>query len=152
MRKPKLTYEMVERAVELKGDGLSDVDIIAALGVHHSTFYRWLKDPNTRAKRALKDGLKKAEADYKRTLLTTVRKAALEKSGHWTAAAWLLERKYPEEYGKAERKLDDGKAEAAPQIVLGVTVARAAGDACAPDAGGLEPGTAGRLADGGADA
>ena len=36
------------------------------------------------------------------------------------AAAWLLERKYPDEFGKAERKGDEGREDAAPRIVLGV--------------------------------
>jgi len=49
--------------VELKRDGLCDADIIAAIGVHPSTFYRWLKDgeeAKTRVKRALYDELKGA--------------------------------------------------------------------------------------------
>lgn len=148
----KLTEEMVGRMAALKADGLSNKDICRAVGINEATLYRWLKEPRGRLHRALSDELKKAEAAYKQELLSTIRAAAREKTGYWTAAAWLLERKYPEEYGKAERKLDDGKAEAAPQIVLGVTVARAADDACAPGAGGLEPGAAGRLADGGVDA
>jgi len=44
MRKLKLTYDIVEQAVQLKRDGLCDAVIIAALGVHQSTFYRWLKE------------------------------------------------------------------------------------------------------------
>ena len=44
MRKLKLPYDIVEQAVQLKRDGLCDADIIAALGVHQSTFYRWLKE------------------------------------------------------------------------------------------------------------
>ena len=54
------------------------------------------------------------------TLPTTIRLAALARNQYWTAAAWLLERKYPDEFGKAERKGDDAKADAAPRIVLGV--------------------------------
>ncbi len=32
----------------------------------------------------------------------------MSRAQYWTAAAWLLERKYPMEYGKMERKADDG--------------------------------------------
>ena len=114
MRKTKLTFEMVETAIELKEDGLNDTDIIDALGVHPSTFYRWLKDGETArqssAKRALCEGLKKANVGYKRSLLTTVREAS-GKPQYWTAAAWLLERKFPMEFGKMERKADDAKEE-----------------------------------------
>ena len=50
----------------------------------------------------------------------TARAAALARNQYWTAAAWLLERKYPDEYGKADRQRDAGSDEAAPRIVLGV--------------------------------
>ena len=119
-RKPKLTQEMVDEAIKLKADGLSDGDSICALGIHESTFYRWIGEPKTKLQRALSEGLKKEESAFKRTLLTTIRSAALARNQYWTAAAWLLERKYPDEYGKAERQRDDAKADAAPRIVLGV--------------------------------
>lgn len=89
----------------------------------------------------LGEALKKAESEYKRTLLNTIRSAALERSGNWTAAAWLLERRYPEEFGHAERKLDDGAAVDAPQIVLGVAVQVASGDDALPSAATLSLGT-----------
>lgn len=130
MRKTKLTYEMVDRAVALKRDGLCDADIIDALGVHKSTFYRWLKDgeqAKSGVKRALCDQLKKAESEYKRQLLTTIRAAALERTQHWTAAAWLLERKYPQEFGKAERRLE-GEERAPVQLTLGIDLGVAESD------------------------
>ncbi|MCI1289071.1 MAG: hypothetical protein LKG35_04510 [Olsenella sp.] len=119
-RRAKLTEEMVEEAIRLKADGLSNGDIVCALGVHESTFYRWIGEPRNRLQRELSEGLKKEEADFKRTLLTTIRSAALARNQYWTAAAWLLERKYPDEYGKAERRRDEGDAGDAPRIVLGV--------------------------------
>ena len=33
-RRPKLTQEMVDEAIRLKADGLSNGDIICALGIH----------------------------------------------------------------------------------------------------------------------
>ena len=47
--------------------------------------------------------------------------ATRQKNPQWTAAAWLLERKYPDEYAQTTRKNEDA-GEDAPQIVLGVTV------------------------------
>ena len=44
-RRPKLTQEMVDEAIRLKADGLSNGDIICALGIHESTFHRWIGDP-----------------------------------------------------------------------------------------------------------
>ena len=120
MGKPKLTKEMVEQAIRLKADGLSNGDIICALGVHESTFYRWIGEPKNKLQRELCEGLKKEEAEFKHTLLTTIRAAALARNQYWTAAAWLLERKFPDEYGKAERQRDDSGGDEAPKIVLGV--------------------------------
>ena len=121
-RRPKLTQEMVDEAIRLKADGLSNGDIICALGIHESTFYRWIGDPKNKLQRALSEGLKKEESAFKRTLLTTIRSAALARNQYWTAAAWLLERKFPDEYGKAERVRDEDRGAAAPKIVLGVAV------------------------------
>lgn len=129
----KCTKRVVEQAVELKRSGLADIDICRALGMSQSAFYRWIQigsdttgaydgDKNIRLKRALVEGLKKAESEYKQILLETIRAAAMEKTGNWTAAAWLLERKYPNEFGKSERRYDEGKQDA-PTIVLGVPVA-----------------------------
>ena len=42
--KLKLAYDLMAQIVELKRDGLYDADTIAALGVHQSTLYRWLKE------------------------------------------------------------------------------------------------------------
>ena len=128
--KLKLTYALVEQIVELKRDGLCDADIIAAIGVHQATFYRWLKEgenAKTGVKRALYEELKKAEAQYKRCLLTTIKSAAESRAQYWTAAAWLLERKYPMEYGKMERKADDGD-NAPVQLVLDFTIEPVADD------------------------
>ena len=117
----KLTEELIQRMASLKGDGLSNKDICRAVGIHEATLYRWLSKPSGRLHRALGESLKKAEADYKRTLLTTICEAATKKNGQWTTAAWLLERKYPDEYAQATRDKGE-RAEAAPQIVLGVAV------------------------------
>ena len=122
MGRPKLTQELVDKAIALKADGLSNGDIICALGIHESTFYRWIGDPKNKLQRELSEGLKKEEAAFKQTLLTTIRAAALARNQYWTAAAWLLERKYPDEYGKADRRRDEEDGESAPRIVLGVTV------------------------------
>ena len=118
MRRPKLTYALVDKAVEMKRHGLSNADICRGLGISETAWYKWQKDPDTKVKVALVEGLKKAEAEYKEVLLGRVMNAS-EKPQFWTAAAWLLERKYPDEYGKAERTRED-KGDEVPQITLGV--------------------------------
>lgn len=61
-RRPKPTQEMVDEAICLKADGLSNGDIVCALGIHESTFYRWIGDPKNRLQRKLSEGLKKEES------------------------------------------------------------------------------------------
>ena len=114
-RRAKLTQEMVDQAIRLKADGLSNGDIIYASGIHESTFYRGVGEPKNRLQRELSEGLKKEEAEFKHTLLTTIRAAALARNQYWTAAAWLLERKYPDEYDKADRRRDEDEGGDAPR-------------------------------------
>jgi len=94
----KCTAETVARAVTLKQGGAINKDIAFAIGVSESTFYRWISTPKTDRQRELSEELKKAEADYKNALLGIIASNAQKKD--WKAAAWLLERKYPQEYGR----------------------------------------------------
>ena len=120
MRKPKLTAKMVEQVVEMKSHGMTNADICRALGICEQTFYRWLREDDTRLKRSLSEGIKKAEAEYKETLLQSIMATATrEKNPQWTAAAWLLERKYPDEYAQTTRRAE-AEGEDVPQITLGV--------------------------------
>lgn len=120
MRKPKLTYKMVEQAIEMKSHGMSNADICRGLGISETAWYKWLKDPDTKVKVSLVEGIKKAEAEYKETLLQSIMATATrERNPQWTAAAWLLERKCPDEYAQTTRKVET-EGEDVPQITLGV--------------------------------
>lgn len=138
--KLKLTYALVDQIVELKRDGLCGADIIAAIGVHPSTFYRWLKEgeeAKTGVKRALYEELEKAEALYKKCLLTTIKSAAESRAQYWTAA-WLFERKYPMEYGKMERKAEEAN-NALVQLTFGLVIEPMADDSDGEGGGGKRP-------------
>ncbi len=122
MAKPKCTQELIDKAAEMKRHGLTNRDICQAVGIAEQTFYRWINKPANRLHRSLSEALKKAEAEYKGELLESIMETATrQKNPQWTAAAWLLERKYPDEYAQTTRKNEDA-GEDAPQIVLGVTV------------------------------
>lgn len=97
----KLTREALETAIKLKKGGANNRDIAAAIGVCEQTFYRWQSDPKTDLQREFCESLKKAEADYKNALCAIILRDAKERD--WKAAAWLLERKYPEEYSRRDR-------------------------------------------------
>ena len=107
--KPKLTKETLARAVQLKKGGANNKDIAAAIGVAEATFSRWVNDPKSDLQRQLGQELKKAEADYKNALLAVIAKASRERD--WKAAAWLLERKYPQEYARTDRVQAEVKQE-----------------------------------------
>lgn len=108
MGKPKLTRDLVRKACELKRKGLSNQDICNALHVTTTAFYGWIqteksdgtKLQKTELQLALIDGLKEAETDFKQSLIAKVVKHA---GDQWQAAAWMLERKYPQEFGKVDR-------------------------------------------------
>lgn len=101
MAKDKCTKQAISEARRLKRSGANDCDIAAFLGVHPSTYSHWLNHPRTENQRQLCQALKRDEAEYKGALLTIIAKAARERD--WKAAAWLLERKYPDEYARCER-------------------------------------------------
>lgn len=103
-------------------------DICMAVGIHEATLYRWLNKPSSKLHRALGEEFKKAEARSKQELLESIREMALSKPRYWTVAAWLLERKYPEEFGRPETRKTAVETEDAPKIVLGVEVRTATGD------------------------
>lgn len=122
MAKPKCIQELIDKGAEMKRRGLTNRDICQAVGIAEQTFYRWINKPANRLHRSLSEALKKAEAEYKGELLESIMETATrQKNPQWTAAAWLLERKYPDEYAQTTRKNED-VGEDAPQIVLGVTV------------------------------
>ena len=66
-----------------------------AVGIGHTTFYRWLEEDGT-----LRDAVEKAEAEAEQYFVGRVKAATAEQ---WTAAAWWLERKRPDDWGKRER-------------------------------------------------
>lgn len=131
--KPKLTEELIEVICDLKAKGMHNKDICAAVGIHEATLYRWLNKPSCKLHRALGEDFKKAEARYKQELLDSIRETALSKPRYWTAAAWLLERKYPEEFGRPETRKTAVEVDDAPKIVLGVEVRAAQGDKAETD-------------------
>lgn len=115
--------------MEMKSHGMTNADICRALGVSETAWYNWLREPDTKVKAALVEGIKKAEAEYKETLLQSIMATATrEKNPQWTAAAWLLERKYPDEYAQTTRKAES-EADDTPKITLGVEVCVAGSEA-----------------------
>ena len=70
-----------------------------AAGISLVTFWKWYNE-HPEFKERVDDTLKETEDRGKHVALQTIYKA-MDKS--WQATAWLLERKFPEEYAHANR-------------------------------------------------
>ena len=117
MAKEKCTKDVIRIAVKLKKHGALDKDIALACGVCPQTFSTWLHHPQTENQREFSEAVKKVEVDFKDKLTQIIMRDAQERD--WKAAAWLLERKYPNEYGRVTRVIDDsGDSEEVPRIVF----------------------------------
>jgi len=103
-RKSKLTQELIKEAYKLVAAGNYVKDIYPILGIDESTWYRWLSE-GEKAKSGLKrefyETIKKAEKDAIARNVALIQRAAQE--GNWQAAAWWLERKYFEDWGRKDK-------------------------------------------------
>lgn len=118
--KERLTRDGIEAAVELCRHGILDKDIAAYLGVSPQTYSTWINHPRTKNQLELAEALKRAEVERKAELVKRIESAS---GDNWTAAAWLLERKYPQEFAKAARIMDTTDTavlKAAKELVLSV--------------------------------
>lgn len=102
--KERLTQEGITTALGLCRAGLPDCQIAAVLGVTKETFSRWINHPKTDNQRQLCQQLKKADAEREAALVTRIMRAS---DDTWQAAAWLLERRYPDRYAKPVRPVED---------------------------------------------
>ena len=102
---PKLTEELIEKLALVIRHGAYIETAAAFCGIHKDSLYRWLKiaagDEATELHHQLNDALKRALADAEIRDLSVITKAAQE--GIWQAAAWRLERKHPERWGRHAR-------------------------------------------------
>lgn len=105
-RKTTLTKEVIELVCGHIEGGLSNRDAAKLSGISETSFYEWIsrgekdKEKNKKTIYAeFADNIKASMVVFKAWNLQQIRNAA-KQTKHWTAAAWLLERKFPEEFGK----------------------------------------------------
>lgn len=127
-RKTLLTPELQRAICDNITAGLNQQDAAELAGVPPSTFYYWLKRGELEQNRLAQaprakprpketpfleflESVKKAQIDFKLTQVKNVEQAAPQ---HWQASAWLLERRFPKEYGQqvlvrqqVERELEE---------------------------------------------
>lgn len=114
--KERLTQEGIQTALRLCRAGLPDCQIAAALGVRADTYSRWINHPKTENQTQLAQVLKKADAEREAALVARIMRAS---DDTWQAAAWLLERRYPERYARPVRPVEDRTAERADAAIKG---------------------------------
>ena len=114
--KEKLTKDGIKTALRLCRAGLPDCQIAAVLGVSKETYSRWINHPKTDNQNQLRQQLKKADAEREAELVTRIMRAS---DDTWQAAAWLLERRYPDRYAKPVRPVEDRSAERDDERIKG---------------------------------
>ena len=133
-RPTKLTSELTEEIAQYLRAGNYIETTAARVGINRDSIYEWLKrgakeqerlskNPRARLRKReaifveFSDTVKKAQAQSEAMLVGLIGKAAQK---NWTAAAWRLERKYPDKWGRTERNVataqDDPVKELAKQI------------------------------------
>ncbi|SDY22698.1 hypothetical protein [Thermoactinomyces sp. DSM 45892] len=123
-RPEKLTPEIQQKIVDALRMGNYIETASAFAGIHKSTLYDWLKkgarstDENDKY-RQFSDAIEKAMAEAEMRDVAVIAQASKD---NWQAAAWRLERKYPNRWGrKTQHEISgiDGKPiEIAPKQLL----------------------------------
>jgi hypothetical protein len=95
-RPKKITEEKEKHLLTLLQAGMTKREACAVCGISPRTLERYQADSG-----AFVASIEKAEAEAAAAAVLAVRKAL--QAGTWTAAAWWLERRRPQEWGKVER-------------------------------------------------
>ena len=103
MRPQKIVYEIIESLCDYIAQGFSYDKAATNSGISASTFFRWMRIGSLPdAEQIYKDlvrAVKEASEFSEFEALQLVRSAAIV-DRNWKAAAWFLERRFPDRYGK----------------------------------------------------
>lgn len=92
-RPPKKNEARVYEILQGLSIGMSRRAASALGGISDDTLRRWMKSDDT-----LAHSVERAEATASQTAVESIHRASID--GDWRAAAWWLERRRPEEWGK----------------------------------------------------
>ena len=100
----KLTPELQEKFCEAIENGDSILGACGYVGIAEATYYNWIhkaEEAKTKTKYVkFKECVDKAKAKALHNFEQVIVSASIE---HWQAAAWMLERRHPNLYGKREK-------------------------------------------------
>jgi hypothetical protein len=103
-RTTKLTKEVQDKIVFALRAGNYQETAARYAGIDGATFYRWMSrgaEEETGIYSEFCEAVEKAKAEAEVRDVTLIDKAA--KDGSWQAAAWKLERKFPNKWGRVNR-------------------------------------------------
>ena len=124
-RPPKLTPVMIEQICDLLVQGKSIAKAAMLTGISESTIYRWLAQGKLVGAEAiyveLVDRVREATECSEFELLQNLRIAG-SKPDHWRATAWMLERRFPEKYGRKTPNQSNGENNQSQSGLGGLTV------------------------------
>lgn len=110
-RPTKLNEQVVQHVETVLRAGGYMETAAAVAGVSKQQFYEWLRrgDPDAEDAadepyRRFRERVEQARADGEARNVTVIARAAVT---NWQAAAWLLERQYPERWGRPSQRKDD---------------------------------------------
>lgn len=114
--KTKLTPEVQKTITDAIQLGSTYVLAAQAGGIDYSTMAMWMRkgQRGPGEYRTFFEALKKAEGQRASRWLAVIEKAASE--GEWQAAAWKLERLYPETYGR--KRLEVSGPNSGPIVIM----------------------------------
>ena len=103
-RRSKLTHERIERFVEMIRRGATIPTAAAALGINPQTIHAWLhigrKEDAPPLYKKFATDVDAAMAEWEIAQVDRISRAS---ETTWQAAAWLLERRLPDSWGRRER-------------------------------------------------
>lgn len=104
-RPSKLNEVVKKRLIGALERGAYKEDACHYAGISVATFYRWMDKGEAQEKgeyKQFREAVELAEANSTMISLDTIVKA--EQEGDWRAAAWKLERRQPDRWGRVERQ------------------------------------------------
>lgn len=109
-RKTKLTPELQKKLLAFLRAGNYVETACRCCGLHKDTFYEWLKKAERGDKRYVEfaAAVEQAIAESEARDLNTIGMASRTQ---WQAAAWRLERRYPDRFGRFDRMKVEGKVD-----------------------------------------
>ena len=104
MTKTKLTKVVCDKICEgvLKGNYITTV--CKSVGISRTTYQNWKKrgEKGEEPYKAFYDRVTECEAQAEMDILNVIYTNAIDQ-GNWLSSAWILERKYPNRFGKREQ-------------------------------------------------